>query len=74
MSTPRNAKLAVGSAILIGAFGSLVAGGMQSSTLRAMKKLGFDVHHVDPRRGAGRYPDVRAGPSLPPVTHGGKIV
>lgn len=36
MSTPRNAKLAVGSAILIGAFAFLVAGGMQSSTLRAM--------------------------------------
>src|SRR5690606_2108842 len=36
MSTPRNAKLAVGSAVLIGAFGFLVAGGMQSSTLRAM--------------------------------------
>ena len=36
MSTPRNKKLLIGSSILLGAFGFLVAGGMQSSTLRAI--------------------------------------
>ena len=36
MSTSRNKKLVFGSAILLGAFGLLVAGGMQTSTLRAI--------------------------------------
>ena len=36
MSAPRNKKLLFGSVVLLGAFGLLVAGGMQSSTLRAI--------------------------------------
>ncbi len=36
MTNPKSAKMMVGTAVLVGAFGFLVAGGMKSNTLRAM--------------------------------------
>jgi cytochrome c-type biogenesis protein CcmE len=36
MTNPKGAKMLVGTAVLVGAFGFLVAGGMKSNTLRAM--------------------------------------
>lgn len=36
MTTPRNKRLIFGSLLLLGAFGFLIAGGMKSSTLRAI--------------------------------------
>jgi cytochrome c-type biogenesis protein CcmE len=36
MTNPKGAKMMIGTAVLVGAFGFLVAGGMKSNTLRAM--------------------------------------